>query len=120
MQVYIPIDYLEATQAEREAICGGCGGGRGWTEKIVPDHLLGVCIREACCIHDWMYRKGVTPKDKEFADIAFYHNMLAIIEDTTSCFVMKWLREKEAFFYYAAVKYFEGYAFWKTKQPAYS
>ncbi len=48
--------WFAATPEEREAQCNGCGP-EGWKalQKAIPEAVLGVSIRAACCIHDWDY-----------------------------------------------------------------
>ena len=75
MKIYAPIEFWNATQEEREALCNGCGSELDLSGKLVPDYIWGVYVRPLCCIHDWMYIRGVTLADKLFSDAMFLLNL---------------------------------------------
>lgn len=79
MKLYAPKEYWNSSEEQREKNCNGCGSDLDFSGKLVPDTIYGVDIRKACCIHDWMYRFGVTVADKLFADVMFMANMSMII-----------------------------------------
>jgi len=74
MELLAPESYLQATQAERALVCNGCGPG-SWRFDLIPDSILGLSIKEACNIHDWMYAWG---EDRLKADIWFLANMVLL------------------------------------------
>ena len=118
MRLYKPDTYKNATNKERQEVCNGCGT-KGLGGVLVPDHMYGLDISEACDIHDWMYSEGETIQDKNVADRAFLNNIVRIIECKSS---KRWfkkplitLRKRRALKYYHAVKYFGGTAFWSGK-----
>ena len=80
LKLYAPLTYWEASEEERAKICNGCGAKDGLS---VPSSFYGLCIKEACNIHDWMYQHGTTQADKLFADAMFRLNLTMII-DTNS------------------------------------
>jgi len=104
--------YKDATPAERDAVCNGCGskGFGGW---VIPDTIYFLSIKDVCDIHDWDYGEGVTLADKGAADRRMYNNMLRKIEVSA-----KWLRPARrwrANTYYVAVKKLGGPAYWEGK-----
>ena len=96
----------------------GCECGRpGWHRDLVPDSLLGLDIKPACCIHDFMY---TYPNDagldyKAIADHVFLNNMLRLIEAGTKQSWLKRLRSALAWLYYQGVVAFGGPSFWAGK-----
>jgi len=98
---------------EIDAITGGCGPGNGVGDRFVPDRILFLSIFDACRIHDFMYRFGVDINDKREADRVFLNNMVRIIVDHGGW--LWWIRLWIARWYYSAVKYFGGVAFWNGK-----
>lgn len=98
---------------ERAKNCS-CGSGR-WIINPVPDTVWGLSIKEACCIHDYMYLVGVDQKDKEKADRVFLENMLKIIATNTKYGWLKWLRNRRAYLYFVAVHRFGGPNYWDGK-----
>lgn len=111
--------YGNAPEAQRKAICNGCGPG-GWKIDLVPDSLLGLSIQDSCQLHDWDYHNGKTAADKDVADRTFRNNMLRQIEYGTA---KNWLarntllplRRRMAEGYYQSVHKFGGPAFWDGK-----
>lgn len=114
VKLYAPDSYINATENVRNMVVNGCGAG-GWKIDLVPDHLLGISIREACKIHDWMYALGETIADKEEADRVFLNNMLRIINAYKSNWILQHFRRRLAHGYYEAVEHFGGPAFWTGK-----
>ncbi|MCK5616787.1 hypothetical protein KAR91_83775 [Candidatus Pacearchaeota archaeon] len=98
-----PEGYWEMTEAERDKNSNGCGTA-GWKGAVVPDTIWGLGISYACRIHDISYFKGLTIEDKDHADSDFLHNMLEIIDQESSNFIIKALRSPRAHLYYAVVK----------------
>jgi hypothetical protein len=66
----------------------------------VPDTMYGESIFLACQIHDWMYSKGKTKKDKMIADRVFLINMVELIDDDE---FFDTLRLRRVMTYYQAV-----------------
>ncbi|WBC28526.1 DNA binding protein [Thiohalocapsa phage LS06-2018-MD03] len=97
--IYAPIQWWSKDVDEN---CNGCGSELDISGKIVPDHLLGLSIKEfACCPHDDMYERGITKVDKLFADVMFLYNMVAIILNEGGYLVVP--RLLLAFHYFIAV-----------------
>lgn len=115
LKLYAPLTYWEASEEERAKICNGCGAKDGLS---VPSSFYGLCIKEACNIHDWMYQHGTTQADKLFADAMFRLNLTMII-DTNSNIFMAMLRQGRAAKYYIAVAKWGNKAYWinKTLNP---
>lgn len=96
-----------------KAECDGCGSG--WNEKLVPDTVYGLSIKEACCPHDFSYEFGGTQEDKDIADLELLENTLEIINNYTvanqvgrlnklKCAMYPhWLARHRAMTYYDAV-----------------
>lgn len=112
-QLFAPAAYWELTTEQRTFLTNGCGTKR--LGFLVPNTAYGLSIKEACNIHDFMYRDGKTILDKESADRTFLNNMLRIIDGETSCQLLKTLRRYRVMSYYSAVRDFGGPAFWSGK-----
>ena len=112
MRLPSPTSYRAADAAERRSVCNGCGT-KGWRGWIVPETVWGLRISEACDIHDWMYRDGLTTADKVEADKQFLSNMRLLVDRGSKW--LKWPRYARTYTYYCAVKYAGGKAFWKGK-----
>lgn len=113
MKLYVPELYKALTPEGKAAICNGCGQkGWGWA---VPDSIWGLCITEACNIHDFMYAVGVDEEDREEADRVFRNNMLRIIESGTKWKWLKLFRGVRALIYFCMVRLFAAPAFWNNK-----
>lgn len=97
-----PQSYLDASLAERAAICNGCGSAQAKFD-LIPDTIYGLCITWACWIHDWMYHHGQTIQDKEVADEVFLSNLVRLIERDT-CW---WRKLLKPFMRRRALKYYE-------------
>jgi hypothetical protein len=100
-----PESYKNANTEIKAQICNGCGPS-GWKAGIIPDTVWGLCISEACNIHDWMYFVGRTEADRLQADVLFLENLNALIEEKTKWGIMKFLRKMRAKTYYTAVRKF--------------
>ena len=100
------------TEDEKKLVCNGVGP-RGFLEKIIPETIFGLNITEPANIHDWMYNKGKTKKDKIEADIIFLDNMLRTIDNAGGNFLIKLLRTIRAATYYRFVRDFGDQAFRK-------
>jgi len=114
VELYAPESYIKASPHVRNQVINGCGPG-GWKKKIIPDHLLGLSIKEACNIHDWMYFTGCCIADKEEADRVFRNNMLRIIEAGGGMKILQRYRRYLAQAYYESVEHLGGLAFWANK-----
>ncbi len=109
--LYAPLSYWNATAKQKEQVCNGCGAKGGIK---VPNTFYFLCIKEACNIHDWMYKEGKTLADKLFADAVFRMNLSSII-DANSNSIMAILRHSRASKYYTAVVQWGGNAYWANK-----
>jgi len=116
VRLYAPAGYWKLSPIIKAKLCNGCGSkGFGW---IVPNTMYGLNVSEACNIHDFMYKTGVTNDDKMSADRTLLHNCLRIIDAKTKNSILKFLRGRRAHAYYVAVKTFGGFAFWSDKNIA--
>lgn len=97
-----------------EKLCS-CGP-EGAKADLVPDTVWFLSIKEACCIHDFMYEVGGTEKDRRHADYVFLNNMNILIYQAHSFRLLKRLREKRAKLYFDAVREF-GHKFFNYKEP---
>jgi hypothetical protein len=113
--LWAPGEYWRLTHEEREAWLNGCGTESTWW---IPDTLWGLCVTEACNIHDFMYAMGVDEADREQADRVFLNNLMRVIVSKTKNNFLKWLRMRRAEKYYRAVRLFGGIAFWELKNDA--
>lgn len=109
LSLYIPDGY-------RKIEACTCGPN-GWKIDFVPNHLWGVSIKEACCIHDWMYTE---PRDaglnhKNYADRVFLNNMIRLVNYHSRSKFLTALRRAKAYKYFLAVQAFGGPSFWLGK-----
>ena len=111
-KLYAPKSYWHSTAEERAKVCNGCGAKGGLP---IPNTMYGLCIKEACQKHDWMYYVGKTLADKLFADAIFRMN-ISIIISAKSNWIMSPLRESRASKYYIAVEEWGDSAFWVDKK----
>jgi len=111
--LFAPPVYWELSPESRKLLTNGCGPKK--FGSLIPNTMYGLSVKEACNIHDFMYRDGHTLADKEAADRVFLNNMLRIIEDESRCRIIKVLRRYRAMTYYTAVRDFGGPAFWSGK-----
>lgn len=107
--------YWRASKDEKDAIFNGCGSG-GSLNSLVPDSLLGLDIKDACRVHDWMYHHGKTKEQRKEADIVFLDNMKGLINKSKSSSPLKFLRGGLAKIYYLGVRIFGGFFFNKKKE----
>lgn len=107
-KLYAPNSYWEADDYEKLEVCNGCGAKGG---VKVPDYMWGLCIIDACNIHDWMFHEGTTKGDFEFANSMFEYNLRQIIK-ANSNFIMRPLRLARSDKYVFAVEKFGEDAFW--------
>jgi hypothetical protein len=110
--LYAPEGFNELTKEEKSKICNGCGAKGGLP---VPNTFWGLDISMACNIHDYMYSKGKTLKDKDTADRVFKNNCFRIINYESCCNLLKKLRLIRANTYYLVVKNWGGDAFFAGK-----
>lgn len=115
MDLYAPIEYHCLSEEAKEEVCNGCGSSKAKFD-FVPDRIYGLCIKEACHIHDYMYHVGVSLRDKEEADRVLLNNLCRLIDDHGG--ILKIPRRWRAKSYYKAVKYFGGPAFWNSKNKS--
>ena len=113
-ELFAPPSYWALTPRQRADICNGCGT-KGIVGHIIPDSLYGLSIKEACNIHDYMYRTGSTIEDKWEADRVFLNNMLRLVDDGSDNWFTRWVRSRAAVKYYYAVRDCGGPAFWQGK-----
>lgn len=101
MRLFAPHSYLQATPLQRSRVCNGCGGAGSWSAWLVPNHIWGLCIEEACNIHDWAYGHGY---GKARADLMLLCNLLILCGRGS-----RWLlplRGLRCLAYYLAVTFF--------------
>ena len=98
-QLEAPLTYRVAPTSALEGVINGCGPG-GWKYDVIPDHLIGVSIVEACNIHDWMYHEGTTSRDE--CDDVFRRNMQQLVEECGG--VLTYPRLCLAWWYWRAVR----------------
>lgn len=110
--IYYPKSYLKATDKQLNKICNGCGAKDGIK---VPDSMWGLCIVKACEIHDWMYERGLTQGDLDFANAMFDYNLRAIIKNESNVFTRYW-RLNRADKYAFMVEKFGDKAYWVNKE----
>lgn len=111
MQFYTPIGFRQ----KNPCTCGPDEWSNRNKVDFVPDHIFGLNIKLACCVHDYMYIYGKTEDDREFADRVFYDNMLALIADDDTGWLITKARNATAWTYYKAVQWFGGSNFWRDK-----
>lgn len=99
MKLLAPETYLEASDELKNRVCNGCGPD-GILGKLVPEHLAGADVSQACNIHDWMYQEG---EDKQKADLYFLANMIYLCSEK-SCWLLP-LRTLMAVHFFLAVHY---------------
>ena len=117
-KLYAPEEYWALKKNDPEElsrIVNGCGPGN-WKGKLISDSILGVRIKEACEIHDFMYRFGRSEHDRRKADRVFLNNMMRMTEAESSNVFSFWLRSTKAVAYYAIVRSVGGRYFWTTEK----
>jgi hypothetical protein len=106
-----PYSFWDAPPKET---AGGCGPGEGLGDRLVPDHLVGLSIKPACAIHDFMYLYGGrNDADKKLADKVFRQNMKRIVDAAGGW--LKRPRRTLAYLYYLAVAFGGETAYWNAK-----
>ena len=109
--IFAPDSFINATIEDLMRICNGCGQKGSWFRP--PKRMYGTLIVYACHVHDWMYSKGRTKKDKKNADKAMKVNIDKLIDKDGES---KWykpipLQKTRSYIYYLGVKLFGGKAF---------
>jgi len=92
MKLYIPKNYTPEDNCE----CGPTWLPGG----AVRDDILGVSIKKACCIHDWMYSWKM---GRKHSDTMFLHNIYVLIEEAGGPWWLKFLRKRIGQAYYLSV-----------------
>lgn len=113
--LFAPVEYWNATIEDLKDNCNGCGTG-GWKGKLVPETVWGLRISEACNIHDWMYARGLTWRDKVIADRYFRRNMKLIVKAKTENRLLRRFRLWRVEKYYLAVKH-AGFSAYEEDKP---
>jgi hypothetical protein len=112
LKLYAPNTYWEASPEQKAQHCNGCGAKDGIK---VPDTFYGLDIKEACNVHDWMYKEGTTKADFLFSNAIFLLNLVVIVIDGSNWFT-KTFRLLRATKYFVAVAVAGSGAFWKDKK----
>ena len=84
---------------------GGCGPGR-LGDKLVPDRIMGINVKPACAVHDYMYymaERDESEKTRQLADLYFLLNMLIIIRKESKSRILRRMRMFIAVGYFDAV-----------------
>ncbi len=115
-KLYAPSSYWKYSKEALEELVNGCGP-RGWKGRYIPDSLIGVSIKEACNIHDFMYAFGEKEEDREQADRVLLNNMMRTVEACSGNWFSRWIRRKLALHYYGVVRDMGGTYFWHDKNP---
>ena len=98
---FYKLDIPKGYKGSAASMSGGCGA-QGQFFDLVPDNFVGVNIREACCIHDFLYSIGGTEKNRDIADRMFRSNLKCLVLNGSSLIFKStnlWLCE----IYYIAV-----------------
>lgn len=112
MKLYIPNTYINASLEMKESVCNGCGAKGGIK---VPNRFFGLCVKEACNIHDWMFFEGKTQADFIFSNSMFLVNLVVLIVNNSNS-LTKVIRLFFAFNYFLAVTLKGQEIFWKGKE----
>lgn len=112
MKLYAPIGYWDLSQEEKDKVCNGCGAAGGIK---VPDSFLGLSIKDACNIHDYMFSIGKTYGDFMFSNAMFLLNMVSIILSNSN-WLMSPIRMSYASKYFIVVAMYGDKAFWEKKE----
>jgi hypothetical protein len=110
LELRAPASYFIASQELRNKYTGGCGAGK-FGDWLVPDTMWGLCVTEACNIHDWMYAFGKNKKDRKEADDTLLENLYRTIDNDQPTRVFRILRRMRARTYYFFVRTFGRSAF---------
>jgi hypothetical protein len=97
------LQFPEGYAAEADCTCGL----NRTRLNPVPNFLLGLDIKEACCIHDFMYGVARTERDRINADKIFLKNLLVIIgRDRKANTLTRLARKAMVYKYYLGVLVF--------------
>ena len=111
-----PKSFWDATPYEIKKVCNGCGAG-GWKYDVIPDTILGLVVKLACQIHDWMYHFAIKLMDcKEFCDKTFLENM-KILNNKTN-WLIRHIRYPIIRLYYRGVELGGEASFMERKIPS--
>mgnify|MGYP000344950273 CR=1 FL=1 len=109
LPLYIPKTYTNSTKQKIEKVCNGCGAKGGIK---FPSSFLGVKIKTACNVHDWMFEEGVTLGDYFFSNLMFFWNLFALIWNSSNWFTIS-IRTPMVMSYFLATMSKRGQeAFW--------
>ena len=105
-----PDSYYAADPVARELTVNGCGP-QSWKYDLIPDHLLGIDVREICNIHDWEYAHHAGRTRKQ-ADLRMLQNMRLLVRENGG--VMMYPRLVLAWIAYLAIRVsFSGRRAWR-------
>lgn len=113
-KLFAPETFWRIPPAERERLYKGCGPGN-LGDKLVPDTMWGLSVKQACRIHDHCYEVGETEEDRQEADDVLLNNCLRLITAAGGPPLLMRLRRRRAWTYYCAVRKFGGPSFWNSK-----
>lgn len=102
------------SEDEINQIAGGCGPNK-LGDKFIPDKILGLCVTDACRVHDFMWFFAEDFDDKKLSDKVFHTNLLLIINQKSKYKQIKRMRNVIALGYYLAVKYLGSIVFLEYK-----
>lgn len=89
---------------EIEAVCNGCGFKP--VHKIL-DWIMGINVRQACCLHDFEYFHRTLPR--AVADYYFYVNLKNLIQKAKLNSWREVIALQTAYVYYFTVRSFGGF-----------
>ena len=98
-----PEEYWKLTHKEREKIVNECGPD-GFINRLIPNHLLGLDISDACNIHDFMFAKAKNHEEHREADKTFLKNIDKKIIQGSKTFLGRILRKGLARIYYLVAR----------------
>lgn len=104
-----PDSYWLLTDEERYELLNGCGPGV--LPGVVPSQVFGANLKPACDIHDYIYAKPETVKDRSEADKLFLKNMTTITAREVSFLPHRILAKVATSIYYFAIRFFGGLLF---------
>jgi hypothetical protein len=90
-------------------------GLNGVKNDLIPDYIIGLNVKDACCIHDWMYGVGRTENDRRNADKVFLQNLLFLIDEAGGSWGLRAARKAMAYKYYLGVLMFGGALFHRRR-----
>ena len=109
-------EFWNLTPIAISEIAQGCGPGKGFLEKVVPDIVLGICLTPACVIHDVGYFFGETEEDKSEEDQNLLYNCLVINNKDSKSKIMRWLRRNIILGYFCFVDDLGRSSFWSQEK----